>query len=81
MHQLNRFYMYDVVIIGQSYIGTFTALILNQYFPNLKIAIADQRHKAIIRSDHRATALSRSSLHLLKELSLWDYLHRRIHIE
>jgi 2-octaprenyl-6-methoxyphenol hydroxylase len=66
--------MYDVIIIGQSYIGTLTALILNKHFPNLKVAIADQRPKSTPHSDVRATALSRSSLHLLKELSLWDEL-------
>lgn len=66
--------MYDVIIIGQSYIGTLTALILNQRFPNLTIAIADQRSKNLLPSDRRATALSASSLRLLKDLSLWDDL-------
>jgi 2-octaprenyl-6-methoxyphenol hydroxylase len=66
--------MYDVIIIGQSYIGTLTALMINQSFPCLSIAIADQRSKRPSPSDLRATALSRSSIHLLKELSLWDKL-------
>lgn len=66
--------MFDIIIIGQGYVGTLTALILTKRFPRLKIAIADQLSKKSAFSDHRATALSRSSLPLLKELSLWNDL-------
>lgn len=62
--------MYDCVIIGQSYIGTLTAISLHNAFPHLKLCIID-KHIPNTLQDHRATALSQSSVDLLDSLSLW----------
>ena len=63
--------MYDFVIIGQSYIGILTAISLHKAFPTLKLCIVD-KHIPNLTQDHRATALSQSSIDLLDSLSLWD---------
>lgn len=63
--------MYDFVIIGQSYVGMLTALSLNKAFPHLKVCMIN-KHIPHIMQDHRATALSQSSIDLLNTLFLWD---------
>ncbi|QOL20313.1 FAD-dependent monooxygenase [Candidatus Bodocaedibacter vickermanii] len=63
--------MYDCVIIGQSYIGTLTAISLHKAFPHLKLCIIDKHIPNTIQ-DHRATALSQSSIDLMDSLSLWE---------
>ncbi len=64
--------MYDVVIIGQSYIGKLTALSLCKALPNINICIIDKQTHNNKIEDPRATALSQSSVTLLNDLSLWD---------
>lgn len=66
--------MYDVVIIGQSYIGKLTALSLCNAFHHTKICMIDKQTQKNKLDDHRATALSQSSIDLLRTLSLWESL-------
>lgn len=66
--------MYDIVIVGQSYIGKLTALNLSKAFPHIKLCIIDKHTPTIKTPDHRATALSQSSINLLNTLSLWESL-------
>jgi ubiquinone biosynthesis UbiH/UbiF/VisC/COQ6 family hydroxylase len=64
--------MYDILIIGKSLAGTLTALMLKKHLPKLNIAIIDQSPAHSMVVDQRATALSLSSIQLLKELNLWE---------
>jgi ubiquinone biosynthesis UbiH/UbiF/VisC/COQ6 family hydroxylase len=64
--------MFDVVIIGQSYIGKLTALNLCNALPDINICIIDKQTPKNKTEDRRATALSQSSVTLLNNLSLWD---------
>lgn len=66
--------MYDVVIIGKSYIGKLTALNLSNHLPHLKICMVDKNKSDYKPQDQRATALSQSSIQLLNSLSLWNTL-------
>lgn len=64
--------MYDVIIVGGSLAGSLTALSLHRKNPFLKICVIDSQPKNVSMTDHRATALSPSSISLLKTLNIWE---------
>jgi 2-octaprenyl-6-methoxyphenol hydroxylase len=66
--------MYDVIIVGRSFAGILTALTLKKYLPKLNICLIDQAAANAVLRDHRATALSPSSIILLNELNIWQDL-------
>lgn len=66
--------MYDVIIVGRSFAGILTALTLKKHLPKLTICMIDQASANAATIDHRATALSPSSIILLNELNIWQDL-------
>lgn len=63
--------MFDVAIIGHSLVGKTLARLLANTFPQLSIAIIDQRPLLEAPKDSRASALSPSSQYILENMGAW----------
>ncbi len=65
--------MFDIAIVGNSLVSSSLVRLLNQQFPNLKIAIIDKVAHVHI-GNNRAIALAPSSVELFKLIEVWDQL-------